>query len=132
MCRDDYYYRMLEDFKFYFPATEAKMVSWYPSGKYELTIFLNDYSKVRYNGRSQTIRSASSDPDTDISTNISKRLKQRMDECRMTQKELAEKIGISSQTLGRYISGDRTPSVLIANHISRALECSLSELFEDY
>ncbi len=48
----------------------------------------------------------------------------------LTQKELAEKVGVSRQTIN-YIENNRyIPSVLLALKISKVLEKSIEELFQ--
>ena len=132
MHYDNRYDSMFEEFQLFFPATAEKAVRWYPSGRCEITIISQDGSKVRYNSQLQTIRGSYQDRDQDLTTNMAKRLRRKLEERRMTQKDLAEKIGVAEQTVSRYLKGTALPNVLVANHISEALDCTLSEIFEDY
>lgn len=47
-----------------------------------------------------------------------------------TQKELAERVGLSTTSLSRIITGDQTPSLETLEKIAVALGCDVSELFE--
>lgn len=48
----------------------------------------------------------------------------------LTQKELAEKAGITHAAINRYENGLRVPSVNIAIRIAHALGCTVEELVE--
>ena len=52
---------------------------------------------------------------------------------RMTQRELAEKIGVTEVTLSRYITGKRTPKGPLIVKIAKALDVPVEDLidFED-
>lgn len=47
-----------------------------------------------------------------------------------TQKDLAERVGLSTTSLSRIITGDQTPSLETLEKIAFALGCEVSELFE--
>ena len=48
----------------------------------------------------------------------------------MSQRELADKVGITEVTLSRYINGDRTPKAPVAICIARVLGVDAEEIFE--
>lgn len=51
----------------------------------------------------------------------------------MTQKELAQAVGISRQTMNAIESGEYNPTIKLCRKICRILEKSLDDLFwEDY
>lgn len=64
---------------------------------------------------------------------MKKELKNRIPEYRaryrMTQKQLAEKVGTSRQTIISIEKARYTPSLILALDISRALKTSVDELF---
>lgn len=47
----------------------------------------------------------------------------------MTQKDLAEKIGVSRQTINAIEKGEYNPTIKLCLKICWALECRLDELF---
>ena len=47
----------------------------------------------------------------------------------LTQEELAEKVGVSRQTILYVERGDYNPSLLLATKICRVLKCKVEELF---
>lgn len=55
------------------------------------------------------------------------RIKELLKERNMTQKDLAQKIGVSAVTLNRYMTGN--PSVSSLEKIAGALDVEISELF---
>lgn len=59
---------------------------------------------------------------------ISKRIKKRRNELRMTQEDLAEKVGVSRVYVGYVEQGRNTPSLEILEKIAKALKVKLSDL----
>lgn len=55
------------------------------------------------------------------------RIKELLKERNMTQKELAQKIGVSAVSLNRYLTGNTSVSSL--EKIAEALDVEISELF---
>lgn len=51
-------------------------------------------------------------------------------ECRITQQELAEKCGVSRQTINAIESGKFVPSTVLALKIARTFQKPLEEIFE--
>lgn len=47
---------------------------------------------------------------------------------KLTQKELAEKVGLSRKTIVRYETGKTVPSILEAYKLADALEVSIDDL----
>lgn len=50
---------------------------------------------------------------------------------KMTQKELAKKLGIATNSLSRYETGERNPSISMLKEIAKALEVPQYELMDD-
>ena len=59
---------------------------------------------------------------------LSKRLKELLEKNNMSQRELAEKIGITEVTISRYISAQRVPKATEILKIADALNCSCDYL----
>ena len=47
----------------------------------------------------------------------------------MTQQELADKVGVSRQTINAIEKGDYNPTIKLCLAICRSLGCTLDELF---
>lgn len=47
----------------------------------------------------------------------------------MTQEELAQKVGVSRQTIISIEKGNYVPSVLLALQLSKVFRCSVNDLF---
>ena len=58
-----------------------------------------------------------------------KRMKIARVECDLTQEQLADKIGVTRQTIGLIEAGNYNPSISLCIDICRALNKSLDELF---
>lgn len=63
-------------------------------------------------------------------TEFGAKLKRLLDQRGMTQKELAQKAGITEAAVSRYIHGTRVPKMPTAVHIAKALNVSLDEFTE--
>lgn len=51
-----------------------------------------------------------------------------MEEHRMSQRELAERSGVSDGTISKYINGIQIPKITALVNIALALDCSIDEL----
>lgn len=64
----------------------------------------------------------------DLNIEIGQNIAAALDEYGMTQKELADEIGVSKQTISAYICGERQPSIKNLVNIAYALECRIDDL----
>ena len=62
---------------------------------------------------------------------LSANLKIRRTEIKMTQKELAEKVGVEPATISKYESGMNEPNIKTPKSIAEALDTSIDELVKD-
>ena len=64
---------------------------------------------------------------------LGSRISELLNKSGMTQRELAEKIGVTEVTLSRYITGKRTPKGPLIVKIAKALDVPVEHLidFED-
>lgn len=58
-----------------------------------------------------------------------KRMKIARIECDLTQEQLAEKVGVTRQTIGLIEAGNYNPSISLCIDICKALNKSLDDLF---
>lgn len=58
-----------------------------------------------------------------------KSIRECREELELTQQELAEKVGLSQETISQYENGTRTPNVHVAKQIATALGESLDCIF---
>ena len=66
---------------------------------------------------------------TESNTNVlGENIKKKMDEKNITVFELADKIGITTVELSRYINGKRVPKAPLIFHIAKELDCTADEL----
>ncbi len=59
---------------------------------------------------------------------LNERIKMFMNERKYTQKELAEKTGITEASMSKYLSGDRTPRIDVIVNLANALDITTDEL----
>lgn len=62
---------------------------------------------------------------------ISKKIEERIQELNISQRELAEKVGVTEATISRYIKGERTPRGDIIPKIASALKVTADYLVGD-
>ncbi|MCR4898575.1 MAG: helix-turn-helix domain-containing protein [Acholeplasmatales bacterium] len=59
---------------------------------------------------------------------LNERIKLFMNERHYTQKELAEKTGITEASMSKYLSGERTPRIDVIVNLANALDITTDEL----
>ena len=59
---------------------------------------------------------------------LSKQIKKQLEKNNMSQRELAEKTGITEVTISRYVSSERVPKATKIVKIAKALNCSCDYL----
>ena len=64
-------------------------------------------------------------PERSFRVNAIRMLRERK---KLTQAELAAKIGVMQSTVARYESGERLPSVFVALKIAEILDCTIDDL----
>lgn len=138
MNRNEFIQTIYDDFERMFPETAKKVVDWYVSGRYSITIIFPDKSRAYYNYLEKAIRSTKKIDKNGGPTEqekrriISERLKERMTNKGLTQKVLSDATDISTASISKYIHGASEPTISNAYLIADALECSVDELFGDY
>lgn len=61
---------------------------------------------------------------------FSKNLARMIDEDNILQEDLAKEIGVSQQSISRYVNGDCMPSIFTLIKLSEVLFCSLDDFFK--
>lgn len=128
---------VFERFELRYPHLVKRMVRWYPSGRDEFTVELEDGNTYVYNYLEERVRVsyASRGDDSEINEDewlqeFSMRLNRKMRELGINQQRLSEITGLSLVSINRYINARAMPSVYNALLIARALDCSMYELYE--
>lgn len=57
-------------------------------------------------------------------------LSDRLSQARMTQQELADKLGVTKQQIHHYTSNNRIMTLPIAKNIAVVLRCEIDDLYE--
>lgn len=124
------YNRMIEQFKLYYPDLYSDTVNWWPSGRFHITIRLNNGTEVEYDNVSNLIRFNNYNKENEITkTNaIGRNINRVLISKGIKQKELAETSGITSAMLSRYINGTSIPRSDTLIKIAHCLNCSINEL----
>ena len=128
---------MYERFGIMFPSLVEKTVEWWPSGRREITMRLDDETRVIYDditGSARFIKQerveANNGDEDKWRVHFAYKLNRKIYECGLQHKDVAEQIGISSQMLSRYCNGSSTPSFFVIKKLANVLQCSVTELTE--
>ena len=62
---------------------------------------------------------------------MNERMRSKRQELKFSQAQLAERIGVSRQTINMIESGEYNPTLALCTRICRELGCTLDELFWD-
>lgn len=123
---------LFNEFSAYFPSLANKTERYYQDGPNTLIAQLNDGTAVWYDNNHRSISSIPRDSNAldkeGFAFQFRRRLSKMLEDRFMTQKDLAEKIGMNVSQLNKYTSGKNIPSLYIADRIAKALNCSLDEL----
>ena len=130
---DSRYSSIFVEFKRMFPTIASTVTSGYASGLHEITVFLEDGSKLIYDRLDETIRylagRLTSDRTEEIwRKEVGRRLRRKMYLSGITQKELSDRTGIPQSNISKYINGQATPSSYNLIMIAEVLKCSTTEL----
>ena len=122
--------KIFESFQLYFPAIADDVVDWYPSGSEEITAILKDRSRVIYNAFDQVLRTIDDAEivEDDWVKEFGRRLDKQIRFNFTSQKELADKTGISTSAISNYIKGKGNPSMCTVLKLAAALNCSVTSL----
>lgn len=131
----DKYERTLRQFETYYPNLYTRAIDWWASGRMSVAIKLNDGTVYDYDPLDNSIRRVSNiehDIDeTEFRKIFGSNLQKMLPYSGLTKGELAEKVGITSTMLSRYIRGNATPNMFIASKIASILNCTLDEFLDN-
>lgn len=121
------------NFKLDFPLIENRAVDWWPIGRQEIAIVLNDGCKMVYDDSKSTIRSVGNtlgDDEEEWRRYFARKLDELMRINLVSSKDLAEYVGVSVQMVSRYLNMKSTPSPFVIQKIARMLNTTVTELTE--
>ena len=140
---DDYekklgmYLEVLKSFRINHPSSARKMRCWYPVGRFDIMVVLNDGSRIYYDFFKRSIREVSRSPEEKLNRNkevyrneFARRLKIKLREEGVTQLMLSEMTGINRNTISSYVRGTRLPDTWNLELIASAIPCSPLELID--
>ena len=120
-----------DDFCHHNPGLVTDVVDWYPSGHLEITVKLDNGSKVFYSYLTKTLREMF---DSDYCTEqkfkdaFSWQLFSRIRAIGLTNAEVADRAGITPAQLSGYITGRTIPNSYTVYKLANVLQCNPSEL----
>lgn len=125
------YDRILNQFERYYPDLYRQTVDWWPSGRYHITVKLEDRTMFEFDTTNNTIRrvipESYNNVDTlrsDIGHNIQKLILANG----IPQSEIASRVGITEAMLSRYIHGTSMPGIDKVYSLAAALGCRVIDI----
>lgn len=127
---------LINDFKLYFPFFYERAVDIRQCNTFEIIVTLDDGSMLYYDYLEKTFRMALlSNEDVGIGLTEERwkkefavRLRRRMNQKHITQKELSEMAGVSVWSISNYLNCKSVPSAYALRKIAKALDCSIKDL----
>lgn len=126
------YDRILNQFEQYYPDLYRQTVDWWPSGRYHITVKLEDTLIFEFDSTNNTIWRVR--PDNykndvvglrcDIGHNIQKLIFARG----IPQSEIASRVGITEAMMSRYIHGTSMPGIDKIYSLAAALDCRVIDI----
>lgn len=131
MAQEMYWNNMYESFKKRYAPINEEVVSWYPSDKFEIMVELKNGARLVYDDLDKSVRTIARPRNSqhlenedewrkEFSASLRKRLKMKG----ITQAELADRIGISSVSMSKYMNMKATPSGYMIHRMAEALGCT--------
>lgn len=121
-----------ERFKLHFPRIEAKVISHYMRGNFEVVVELEDGRMFSYYDLDRTLhrlpRVGEQWSDADYRIEFGRLLYQIMRVRGITEETLSKKTGISQHSISKYITGSVSPGFHNVVKIVKALGCSMDDL----
>ena len=129
------YERLIERFKNYYPYLYEQVIDWWPSGRMDITVKLEDGLLFEYSSADNTIRKINSDNNVKDSETLRKEIGRNLQKVILTrgipQSHIAEKVGITEAMLSRYIHGTSMPGVDKLYSIAAVLGCRVADILND-
>ena len=130
---------LYDRFELCFPNFAKKSLRYEQTGIWLLTAWLHDGDVVIFNGLENSIyivpklKAGQKYLDEDVwRKDFAYRVRTRMQEKRISQKELAEAAEITESYLSRCLSGKTDPSFYAATKIAKALNCNVGDLYSKF
>lgn len=122
-------------FLHYYPTKEENITDQVYIGDHDYIFFINDGSRVRFdcsNGDMTYIKPidilTTEEMDAIWTKEFARKLGKKLHAKHMTQKQLAEAIGVTDRSVRNYLYKRSVPDYLTLRKMSEVFECSISEL----
>lgn len=125
---NDYLYK---NFALYYRELAERVTDYDETDIGELTLYLDNGETIIYDDIHQSVRTLPIDSDRmtveECRSEFGKRLKSLLERRCMSQRELANMIGVSEMTISNYMLGKATPNFYTLDKMARALHCSVDK-----
>ena len=118
-------------FIMHYPIRNRHIVEQTYIGDLESIFVLSDGSRILYDegyGGFMELKQRDFLTDEEWLTEFARRLRKKICLSRLTQKDVADSIGVSENSVSNYICGRTIPNALILKRLADCLECDIQEL----
>lgn len=125
------YDRILDRFERYYPDLCRQTVDWWPSGRYHITVKLEDRTMFEFDITNNTIRRVVPDNYNNVDTlrsDIGHNIQKLILANGIPQSEIASRVGITEAMLSRYIHGTSMPGIDKVYSLAAALGCRVIDI----
>ena len=128
--KSSYHKKIFESYLEESPTSVDRIDRWEKYGSNSVKIFYKDGTKAVYHKMMRTLRGIrkNNGSASDWQRDFRDELVERMYDCGYTQQTLSEKIGISQQTMSKYLNKESIPSGYVLSKMADALHCSMDDI----
>lgn len=95
--------------------------------RFELRIMTN-YEYIKTLSKAKTVKFFADKASNEMTKNIGRKIADHLSRQGLSQRDLAQRVGVSEVAMSRYINGTRIPKATILDGIAKALHTSMEEL----
>lgn len=125
---NDYTYK---NFAMYYGSLAESVIDYDETDIGELTLYLENGRTIIYDDINRRVRELPLDSDRltidECRNEFSSRLRSMIERRCISQKQLADMVGITEATMSSYITGRATPNFYTLDKIAKALNCSVDK-----
>ena len=126
------------EFEYNYPTVAEQVIGWYPSGRNQITVTLDDWTKYIYEWTSKQLYKLHPDNELHVCetedewrTVFARNLTNKMRKFGVSQNGMCDRTGISQVTMSNYMTGRSIPSAYNLYKIACALRCTTTDLLDE-
>lgn len=89
---------------------------------------MTNYEYIKTLSKAKTVKFFADKASNEMTKNIGRKIADHLSRQGLSQRDLAQRVGVSEVAMSRYINGTRIPKATILDGIAKALHTSMEEL----